>query len=67
MQIFLRHIVLSLDQPVIIAREKDANTLTVILGLDDESLRALAVELILEAFGIARQNPGLREEVVLVR
>ena len=58
---------LALNEPIAITREKDAATLTLLLRLDYESLRTLLVELLLEAFGVGRQDPSLRKEVKLVR
>ena len=58
---------LALNEPIAITREKDAATLTLLLRLDYESLRTLLVELLLEAFGVSRQDPRLRKEVKLVR
>ena len=37
------------------------------LGLDDEGFRLFIIELNLEVLGILRQDPGRREEVVLLR
>ena len=37
------------------------------LGLDNECLRLFIIELDLEVLGILREDPGRREEVVLLR
>lgn len=61
-QVLLRHIVLALDQPVVVSGQEDALALAVVLWLDDERLRLPTVELLFEAFRVVRQHPCLREE-----
>ena len=65
MQILLSHIVLSLLDPLIVPGQKDPNTLAIVLWFDDEGLRPLTVELLLEALGVRWQYPSLREEIII--
>lgn len=52
MQIPLSHIVLSLNDPVAVARQKDAFSLALRFRLDYEGFGPLVVELVLETFRI---------------
>jgi len=58
--------VLTLDNPVAVTSQKDTLSLAIRLWLYDKSLSSLVVELISKTLGVRRQNPGLREEVVLI-
>ena len=67
MEVPLCHVVLSLDQPVAIPRQEDSFSLALGLRLDDESLRPLAIEILLETFSVCRKYPSLGKEIVIVR
>lgn len=65
MQVLLGHIVLSLNEPVVVASQKDAHPLALPLRLYYKRLGPLLVKLIFKGFGVVRKNPCLRVEVVL--
>lgn len=65
-EIALCNVMFALYQPVAVARQKDATTLTLLLWLHDECLRSLIVELLFEALGVRWQDPRPREKIILV-
>ena len=66
-KVALRNVVFTLYDPVTVSRQKYSFTLSHVLRLNDERLRALVVELFLEALGVCREDPSFRKEFIQLR
>ena len=67
MEVALRHVVLSLLDPLEVAREKDAFALTAGLRLYYKCFRFAIVELVLKLLDVLGQQPRFREKVEVLR
>jgi hypothetical protein len=64
MHVLLSHVVLPLLDPFEIPRQKDANTLTVVLWFDYKSLGSLYIKLVFELLCVTWQYPSLGKEFI---
>ena len=67
MKVALGDVVLTGLKPVEISGQEDSFSLTTGLGLNYESLRFPVIELLSKLFDVCRQEPCLREEIVVFR
>jgi hypothetical protein len=66
-KVALGNIVLIWLDPVVVASEEDAFSLTTVFGFNYKCLSPTFVKLLLELLDVAGQNPRIRKEVVILR
>ena len=66
-KVALGNVVLIWLKPVVVASEEDAFSLTTVFGFNNKCLGPTFVKLLLELLYVARQNPRIRKEIVILR